>query len=166
MQKRRLPISSACYAIVSRQRGRAERKDRQVLAELRFYDSREQRDQVACRKNGFVDLQGSGLNTNGRAMRRAGKKTLECLPARRSASGQNLTVAGQSLRRDLANAGERVLTADENGVRVREQKFFPDVGRPGGASEHPEQQVEIAGTQGIEQRLVGAVDDVNRCARI
>src|SRR6516165_7201802 len=97
MQKNRLPIYSACYTIISRQRGRAERKDGQVLAELRFHNSREQRDHVACRKNGFVDFQGSSFNTHSRAMRRARKKTLERLPARSSASGQNPTVAGQPL---------------------------------------------------------------------
>src|SRR6516165_10190946 len=50
MQKGRLPICSACYTIISLQRGRVERKDRQGLAELRFHNSREQRDHVACQE--------------------------------------------------------------------------------------------------------------------
>ena len=59
-----------------------------------------------------------------------------------------------------------MLAAGEDGIGVREQKFFLDVGRPRWAPEDPEQQVEIAGPQGIEQRFVGAVQHVNRCARI
>jgi hypothetical protein len=38
--------------------------------------------------------------------------------------------------------GERVLSTNEHGIWIREQKFLPDVGRPGRAPEHPEKQVE------------------------
>jgi hypothetical protein len=59
-----------------------------------------------------------------------------------------------------------VLAPDNDGIRIREQKLFPDVDRPRRAPEHSEQQVEIAGTQGIEQRLVGTIQNVDERGRI
>src|ERR1700738_4186580 len=165
MQKSRLPICSACYTIIPRQRGRVERKDGQGLPEVGFH-CREQRDHVAGGKNGFVDFQQSGFDTHSRGMRRTGKKTFECLPARSSTTGQYPIVACQLSQCYLPSAGERVLPTNKNGISIREQKFFLDVGRPGWPSKHPEQQVEIARPKGIEQPLVGPIEDVNRCVRI
>ena len=75
-------------------------------------------------------------------------------------------VVGELMQRDLANASERVLAADEDGIGIREQKFFLDVARPCRSSENPEDQVEVARPQCIEQRLVGAVRDMNGCTRV
>src|SRR5207302_5311123 len=114
------------------------------------FDSREQCNHVGCRKDGSIDSQRSGFNAHSRRMSRARKNTFKCLPARSSASGQYPVVVGQLSQRYLASASERVLVANEDGIRVREQKLFLEVGRPRRAPEHPEQEVEIAGSQRLE----------------
>src|SRR5262249_45588059 len=88
------------------------------------------------------------------------------LPARGAARGQYPVVAGELAQRDLARARERVLAADEDGIGIGEQEFLLDVARPRRPPENPEQEVEVAGAQRIEQRLVGTIRDADRCAWI
>ena len=149
MQTGRLPIRPACHAVVPGQCRRVEGKNGQGFAVLRF-DRREQCDHVRCREDGFVDFQRRGFDADGRTMRRSRKNGFECLSSRSSASWQNPVVASQLTQRNLSNLGERVLAANEDGIWVREQKFFGDVGRPCWPPKYPKQDVEIAGTQGVQ----------------
>jgi hypothetical protein len=59
-----------------------------------------------------------------------------------------------------------MLAANNDDVRIGEEKLFPHVVRPRRAPQDPEEEVEITGAQRIEQRLVRTIQDMDRRARI
>ena len=83
-----------------------------------------------------------------------------------SARWQNPPVLRQVSQRNLSHMSERVFSPNDDGVRIGEEKFFPDVGRPRRTPEHPKQNVQIAGAKSVQQRVVRTIQDMDKGSRI